>query len=398
MAESDLPSFHGIIGRSAAMRVLFGRIERVAPIDVPVLIRGETGTGKELVARAVWQLSARRARRFEAVNAGALDRELLLSELFGHERGAFTGAVARKLGLLVVVDGGTVFLDEVGDLPLDAQVMLLRFLQSGEVRPVGSTETRRLNVRLIAATHRDLEAAVKRGAFREDLYYRLRRAVIEVPPLRARWEDIPALVDHFLTALNERYRLGVRGITGEALRSLARHPWCGNVRELEATLEQAVIFRSGDWITPKDLDLAMPRPFDASDSKTGADPDGTTDVKATLSWLQREALRIAAERREIRRREFIARCHISREAARRELGGLVRHGLLRRIGLGRGARYVPLSFWLTLMTEAADWAIAPDLRCREGRRPLHAHPRACRKADAGGAILRKFWLHCRSPM
>ena len=147
------------------MLALFGRIERVASFDVPVLIQGETGTGKELVARAIWQLSARRDRRFEPINAGALNRELLLSDLFGHERGAFTGAIARKPGLLVVSDGGTVFLDEVGDLPLDAQVMLLRFLQSGEIRPVGSTETKRVNVRLIAATHRDLDAAVERGTF-----------------------------------------------------------------------------------------------------------------------------------------------------------------------------------------------------------------------------------------
>jgi two-component system response regulator HupR/HoxA len=170
------------------MQALYRRIERVAPFDVPVLIHGESGTGKELVARALWQLSARRDRRFEAINAGALNRELLLSELFGHERGAFTGALVRKPGLLTVVDGGTLFLDEVGDLPLDAQVMLLRFLQDGEIRPVGSTETRRVSVRIIAATHRDLEDAIEHGAFREDLYYRLRRAVLEVPALRARRE------------------------------------------------------------------------------------------------------------------------------------------------------------------------------------------------------------------
>ncbi len=175
MADTEVPSFHGIIGRNAATLALFRRIERVAPFDVPVLIRGETGTGKELVAQAIWLRSARRDRRFETINAGALNRELLLSELFGHERGAFTGAVVRKQGILAVADGGTVFLDEVGDLPLDAQVMLLRFLQSGEIRPVGSTETKRVDLRLIAATNRDLEALVERGTFREDLYYRLRR-------------------------------------------------------------------------------------------------------------------------------------------------------------------------------------------------------------------------------
>jgi DNA-binding NtrC family response regulator len=211
---SDQPTlFHGIVGQSAAMLALFQRIGRAALFDVPVLIQGETGTGKELVARAIWGLSARSGHRFEAVNAGALNRELLLSELFGHERGAFTGAIARKQGLLAVADGGTVFLDEVGDLPLDAQVMLLRFLQDGEIRAVGSTETKRVNVRLIVATHRDLDVAVERGAFREDLYYRLRRVVLEVPPLRDRRDDLPLLVEYFRGQLNERHGLSVRGAT-----------------------------------------------------------------------------------------------------------------------------------------------------------------------------------------
>jgi DNA-binding NtrC family response regulator len=337
MAVTKVPSFHGIIGRSAAMRALFRRIERVAPIDVPVLIRGETGTGKELVARAIWERSARRHRRFETINAGALNRELLLSDLFGHERGAFTGAIVRKPGLLTVADGGTVFLDEVGDVPLDAQVMLLRFLQSGEVRPVGSAETRRVDVRLIAATHRDLEASVDRGTFREDLYYRLRRVVLEIPPLRVRREDIPALVEHFLAELNDRYGFVVRGATREALRLLTEHSWRGNVRELEAVLEQAVIFRGDELIAAEDLDLPKPRSPDATDGGARSEPI------ATLIWLQREALCIAGERRELRRREFIARCRISREVARRELAGLVRLGLLRLVGRGRGARYVPLA-------------------------------------------------------
>ena len=343
MPSSELRSFHGMIGRSPAMLALFRRIERVALFDVPVLICGETGTGKELVARAIWQLGSRRERRFEAVNAGALNRELLLSELFGHERGAFTSAVARKPGLLVVADGGTVFLDEVGDLPLDAQVMLLRFLQSGEIRPVGSTETGRVNVRLIAATHRDLEAAVERGAFREDLYYRLRRVVLEVPPLRARGADIRLLVEHFRVQLNERYGLSVRGAAPAALRLLEHYPWRGNVRELEAVVEQAIIFKSDDWIMPEDLELPRPRRRDAAEGTAAVERQGVAAAKAALSWLQREALRIVSERREVRRSDIIARCRISREVARRELAGLVRLGLLRRIGLGRGARYVPAS-------------------------------------------------------
>jgi len=338
MRSSGRLDFHGMIGRSPAMRALFERIGRVALFDVPVLIQGETGTGKELVARAIWQLGARRDRRFEAVNAGALNRELLLSELFGHERGAFTGAVVKKPGLLVVADGGTVFLDEVGDLPLDAQVMLLRFLQSREVRPVGSTETKHVDVRLIAATHRELDVAVERGSFREDLYYRLHRGVLDVPPLRDRPEDIPPLVEHVLAQLDGRYRLGVRGATRDALRLLRQHAWRGNVRELEAVLEQAVIFARGEWITPEDLDLRTPHRSPAESQ--AEEPDGRTDAAAELSWLQHEALRVAAERGELQRREFIARFRVSREVARRALGGLVRLGLLRLTGRGRGARYV----------------------------------------------------------
>src|SRR5262245_48986209 len=259
MAGTEVPAFHGLVARSPAMFALFRRIERVAPIDVPVLIQGETGTGKEIIARAIWRLSARSGRRFGTVNAGTLSRELLLGELFGHERGAFTGAIARKPGLLAVADGGTVFLDEVGDLPLDAQVMLLRFLQSGEIRPVGSTETRRVDVRLIAATHRDLEAAVRRGTFREDLYYRLRRVALEVPTLRARHEEVPLLVDHYLHQLRARYGLSVRRVTRDALRALELHPWRVNVRELEALLEQGMVFSDGEWITPEDLQLQVQR-------------------------------------------------------------------------------------------------------------------------------------------
>jgi DNA-binding NtrC family response regulator len=260
------------------------------------------------------------------------------------ERGAFTGAVVKKHGLLAVAHGGTVFLDEVGDLPLDAQVMLLRFLQGGEIRPVGSTETRRVNVRLIAATHRDLDAAVESGIFRQDLYYRLRRVVLEVPPLRARREDVHRLVDHFLAALNEHHGLAVRGVTRRALRMLQRHPWRGNVRELEAILEQAVIFRSGEWITPEDLDLPARRSADVPVSTRHAGRREVTTVKTTLGWLQNEVLRMATERREVRRRDVVTHCRVSHEVARRALAGLVHLRLLRRVGLGRAARYVPLSF------------------------------------------------------
>ena len=356
MAASDFASLHGFIGGSALMQALFRRIEQVAPYEVSVLIQGETGTGKELVASAIQRLSARAGRPFEVVNCGALTRELLLSELFGHERGAFTGAVSRKRGLLAVAHGGTVFLDEVGDLPLDAQVMLLRFMQSGEIRPVGSAETRRVSVRLIAATHRDLAVAVEDGAFREDLYYRLRRVVLEVPPLRARSGDLPLLVEHFLAQFNERHGVSVRGVTRRALRRLQQHPWRGNVRELETVLEQAMIFRGGDRLAPEDLDLAVGRPMRVLGSPAPARRQGVAVAKAVLGWLRHEVLRIAAEHREVRRRDVVARCSVSHEVARRALAGLVDLRFLRSIGLGRASRYVPLSYWLTLMSDVAEWA------------------------------------------
>jgi len=204
MAEADLPSFHGISGRSAAMRTLFWQIGRVAPIDVPVLIQGESGTGKELVASAILRLSRRADKRYEVVNCADLTRDLLRSELFGHERGAFSGAVAKKAGVLAVANGGTVFLDEIGELAPDAQAMLLRFLQNGEGRAVGATATMRVDVRVVAATHRDLAAEIERGAFRKDLYYRLRRVILTAPPLRERREDIPLPVEHVRRQINAR--------------------------------------------------------------------------------------------------------------------------------------------------------------------------------------------------
>jgi DNA-binding NtrC family response regulator len=340
MPSTQPPAFCGMVGRSAAMQALFRRIERVAPIDVPVLIVGESGTGKELVATAIQQLSARRGRPFEIVNCGALTRELLPSELFGHERGAFTGAVARKDGLLKVADGGTLFLDEVGELPPDAQAMLLRFLQHGEIRPVGSTRMLRVDVRLIAATHRDLEALVERGAFREDLYYRLRRVVLEVLPLRARREDIPLLVEHVRLHANESYGLVVDGVTRQALAVIENSPWPGNVRELEAALEEAMIFRGQGVLQPEDLNLSRVR---LGRPQPAVVPAGDVPLPETLTWSQRETLRIVAERSEVRRRDVMARCGISRELARRELCGLVALGMLRRVGHGRGCRYVLVS-------------------------------------------------------
>jgi two-component system response regulator AtoC len=330
-----LPTFCGLIGQSPAMRVVFERIERVAPFDVPVLILGESGTGKELVAAAIHQLSGRRTARFEAVNCGGLTRELLRSELFGHERGAFTGAVDRHPGLLTAAHGGTVFLDEVGDLTPEAQVMLLRFLAEGEVRPVGATRASRADVRVIAATHRDLARSIREGRFREDLFYRLRRVVLTVPPLRTRHEDLPLLVEHFRRRLNARHRLVIEGLTPGALRRLATHGWPGNVRELDAVLEEVMILKGRGWLRAEDLTLEEP----AEDRPASTDPTQGAEATRRLGRRQRVALELARAHGAVTRSQLAAACGISGELARRELQALVSLELLRRVGKGRGTRY-----------------------------------------------------------
>ncbi len=319
------------------MRALFRRIERVAPIDVPVLILSESGTGKELVARAIQQLSSRQTRRFETVNCAALTRDLLLSELFGHERGAFTGAVARKAGLLALADGGTAFLDEVGELPPDAQAMVLRFLQDGEVRPLGSIRMTRVDVRVIAATHRDLEAAIAERSFREDLYYRLCDVVLEVPPLRERRDDIVLLVEHFRAKFNDQYRLSVESPEPEALRTLEGAAWPGNVRELEKVLKQAMIFRREGPIRSEDLRPPARRRTMWSAGRLGP---WQLPTAPALSWRRAVALQIASGRGVVTRRDLARECGTSGEVARQDLVALARLGALRRIGRGRSTVYV----------------------------------------------------------
>jgi Nif-specific regulatory protein len=244
---------HEIIGESAPIRELHRRIARVAPTDATVLILGETGTGKELAARAVHQNSSRRDRPFEAINCSLLKETLLESELFGHERGAFTGAVAQKKGKLEAANGGTVFLDEIGELGPVPQAMLLRVLQERAFQRLGGTQTIRVDVRLIAATNRNLEEAVRDKAFREDLFYRLNVVCLSMPPLRDRRGDIPLLAEHFAHSAARKNKRFVRGISPKALDILMRHHWPGNVRELENTLEYAVIFGSTETIVAEDL-------------------------------------------------------------------------------------------------------------------------------------------------
>ena len=238
-------NFDEIVGESAPLRAVLKQAETVAPTDSTVLITGETGTGKELIARAIHQLSPRRERTFVKVNCAAIPTGLLESELFGHERGAFTGAITQRIGRFELANGGTIFLDEVGDIPLELQPKLLRVLQEQEFERLGSTQTQHVDVRLVAATNRDLAQMVAERTFRSDLYYRLRVFPLLMPPLRERQEDIPALVRYFVDKYSRRMNRTVETIPAETLELLVRYPWPGNIRELENLIERAVIVSPG---------------------------------------------------------------------------------------------------------------------------------------------------------
>ncbi len=242
--------FGGILTRSPRMQDVLRMIERVAPTDSAVLVLGESGTGKELVARALHERSLRAARPFVPIHCGALPREVLESELFGHEKGAFTGAVAAKPGLVELADGGTLLLDEIGEMEPDSQVKLLRALETGTFFRVGGTRPRRVDVRIVAATNRDLAEAMRRGEFRQDLYYRINTIAIALPPLRDRREDVALLARHFVES-NAAY--GVKRLSPAALAALEAYAWPGNVRELQHAIERAVILAKGDDIQPDDL-------------------------------------------------------------------------------------------------------------------------------------------------
>ena len=250
---------HGLIGASDPMRRVLDQVRKVAPTDATVLVLGESGTGKELVARAVHDGSARREKPFVSVSCAAIPEGLLESELFGHEKGSFTGAVRRKLGRFELAHEGTLFLDEVGELPPSVQVKLLRVLQERRFERVGGEETVEVDVRLVSATNRDLAAMVKEGRFREDLYYRLDVVPIRLPPLRERPGDVEELARHFLARAAPRLGRAVKGFSPEALELLRRHRWPGNVRELENVIEQALVFAEGELVTPAELPQALRR-------------------------------------------------------------------------------------------------------------------------------------------
>ncbi|MBN1419708.1 MAG: sigma 54-interacting transcriptional regulator [Planctomycetes bacterium] len=246
-------SFEGIVGKSAVLQEVYRLIERAAATDVTCLLLGESGTGKELAARAIHARSPRRAAPFVAVHASALPETLVESELFGHVKGAFTGASSDRTGRIEAAEGGTLFLDEIGELAPSVQVKLLRFLQERTFERVGETEIRRADVRVVAATNRDLAARMREGAFREDLYFRVKVFPIRMPPLRERREDIPLLVSHFIGIYNERYGRSVPGIAPEALKVLMDHSWPGNIRELENAIEHAFVICGNATISAEDL-------------------------------------------------------------------------------------------------------------------------------------------------
>jgi two-component system response regulator PilR (NtrC family) len=290
--ERGLPNF---VGRSRKMLEVFETIRKIADSPSNVMITGETGTGKELVAQAIHQESPRRDRPFVSVNCGAIPEGLMESELFGHVKGSFTGAVSDTRGLFSAADGGTLFLDEITEIPPPVQVKLLRAIQERSIRRVGDTRDLRVDVRLIAASNRDLVPAVAEGILREDLFYRLNVIPIHLPPLRERGDDLPLLVNHFVQKLARATGKDVRGISPEALAVLEQHRWPGNVRELENAIERAVVLGTGPTLQADALPTELLRPSVAHDVTLEIPPEGL-DLEATLEGIEQRLLRAALER------------------------------------------------------------------------------------------------------
>jgi DNA-binding NtrC family response regulator len=324
-APGEQDAFHNLVGRSPRMREVYALLDKAAQVDATVLVLGETGTGKELAARAIHYHSGRRERRFIAVNCGALPGELIESELFGHARGAFTGAAVAKPGLFEEARGGTLFLDEVGELPLPAQVKLNRALQEKEIRRVGESTPVKIDVRIVAATHRDLREEVRAGRFREDLFYRLNVIAVTLPPLRERAEDVPLLAAHFLDKHARALRREFRGFEPEVLVRLAGYAWPGNVRELENTVERAVAVAGGERIGLADLP-----------PEVAAAPPGAAPAEALAALPYRDA--VAGARDRVTREYLVALLtefdgNVTRAAERAGLERESLHRLLRKHGL-----------------------------------------------------------------
>ncbi|MCM0755983.1 sigma-54 dependent transcriptional regulator [Desulfovibrio aminophilus] len=315
-----------LVGTGKAMNEVYKAIGRAAPTDALVLIRGESGTGKELVARAVYQHSLRADRPFLVINCVAIPETLLESELFGYEKGAFTGAAARRVGKIEQANRGTVFLDEIGDMPLSIQAKILRLLQEKKIERLGGREPIPVDVRIIAATNRDLEAAVTEGRFREDLYYRLKVVTLNLPPLRERREDIPLLADFFLARYSREMDMPNPGLTPEAVEALASHPWPGNVRELGNSLHKALIFSRGAPLTREDVLAAVGGP------RTGTAPAGSEGGEPLAAFVRRTLTEKAGENAFDQLMDHVGRLVI-REAL--EITGGNRTRAARLLGLSR---------------------------------------------------------------
>ncbi|MCB2168716.1 MAG: sigma-54 dependent transcriptional regulator [Deltaproteobacteria bacterium] len=307
-----------IIGKSASMKALMDMLAMVAPSEATVMITGESGTGKELIAKSLHYNSARKAHPLVTVNCAALTESLLESELFGHEKGAFTGADRRREGRFMLADGGTIFLDEVGETSSRMQAKLLRVLQEKEIQRVGSEAVLQVDVRVVAATNRDLEEDVQAGRFREDLFYRLNVMHLTIPPLRDRQEDIPLLAQHFLETYARRNRKTVKGFAPLAMSMLLKYEWPGNVRELENAIERAVILLSGEHITEKQLPLRIVRqhPDHATAADTGMP---ATDGTRTLEDIEKEAIEATLAATDGNKSETARRLGISRKTLHNKL-------------------------------------------------------------------------------
>jgi len=311
--KSGLNEFEGLIGDSTQMQDVFRMIRRVGPSDVPVLITGESGTGKELVARAIHRQSLRKEQAFVAINCGAIPETLLESELFGYEKGAFTGAVQQRKGRIESAQGGTLFLDEIGDIPLALQVKLLRFLQDHQIQRLGGKETIAVDTRVLAATNIDLQKAIGEGRFREDLYYRLCVVTMTVPSLCERGSDITLLARAFLLKFAGEQKKPLKGFSPQAVDVLTSHAWPGNVRELENRVKRAVVMAEGRYVTPENLELQ--EPLSSTDSST---------LKASRENREKELVRLAMEK---------ADGNVSRAAADLGISRPTLYQLLTRYGL-----------------------------------------------------------------